>query len=144
MPSFHDVHCSLVVVLVVLVFSYLFICTALDGRRAHGSESVSDCAISIGVLSSVEFPAVPDWLTQSGHCRRMVCRLPVFPDCPIGWCSLCFFLGSGPLPTDRLYVSTDRIVFFATICSGDVLRSCVKPSRKRQCIFVAKKDNPIS
>ena len=48
-------------------------------------------------------------------------------------------LGSGPLPTDRLYVSTDRIVFFATICSGDVLRSCVKPSRKRQCIFVAKK-----
>ena len=52
---------------------------------------------------------MPDWLTQSGQCQTMAnlgilaCRLPLFPDCPIGCCSPYHRLQSTDCFTDSIH-----------------------------------------
>ena len=71
---------------------------------------------AIGAFSPIGCPAMPDWLTQSGQCRTkanlgiMACRLPLFPDCPIGWCSPYYRLQSTDCFIDSIHwpVHTSR------------------------------------
>ena len=52
---------------------------------------------------------MPDWLMQSGQCRTMANlgilarRLPLFPDCLIGWCSPYYRLQSTDCSTDSIH-----------------------------------------
>ena len=70
---------------------------------------------------------MPDWLTQSGQCRTMAnlgilaCRLPLFPDCPIGWCSPYYRLQSTDCFIDSIHwpdsIALDFIGWNSTLSS---------------------------